>query len=130
MDGPVVRAAVKALETADGEAVLPYVHEEGESEVRRASAEVTQARWLGPATQTVADRYFFETVVRVHREGERAPYTGLDDGPVIPVAELALTTGSADELLTLLTDTVHAEVRKRFNAPMALQVTDSDVAER
>jgi Family of unknown function (DUF6448) len=48
-------------------------------------------------------------VVRVHRAGERAPYTGLksaglDHGPVIPVAELALTTGSADELLTLLPD--------------------------
>jgi hypothetical protein len=126
MDGPVVRAAVKALETGDVEALLPYVHEEGEAEVRHVFTEVTQARRLGPAAQAVADRYLFETVVRVHRAGERAPYTGLkpaglDHGPVIPVAELALTTGSVDELLIFLADTVHTEVRKRFNAAMALK---------
>ena len=39
----------------------------------------------------LADRYFFETLVRIHRAGEGAPYTGLkpagrDLGPAVPAA--------------------------------------------
>jgi hypothetical protein len=54
-----------------------------------------KARHEGPASREVADRHFFETVVRLHRAGEGAPYTGLkpaglDVGPVIPVAEHGL----------------------------------------
>ena len=68
----------------------------------------------------VADLYFFETVVRVHRAGEGAPFTGLkpaglDVGPIIPVAEKAIETESSDELEQLLVNIVRTEVRKRFD---------------
>ena len=57
--------------------------------------------------------------MRLHRAGEGAPYTGLkpaglDVGPVIPVAEKAIKTGSPDALIRLLTDTLKHEVRHRF----------------
>lgn len=79
-----------------------------------------QARNDGAVTREVADLYFLETIVRIHRAGEGAPYTGLKPaglghGPVIPVAEKAIETGSPDELIALLTDTVRAEVKKRFD---------------
>ena len=68
-------------------------------------------RKLGPQAQAFADRYFFETLVRVHRAGENAPYTGLkpagrDLGPAIPAADKALETGSDEALVQLLTDEV------------------------
>jgi hypothetical protein len=56
---------------------LPYVHAEGEEEVREAFARVFPLRTTGPDVAAVADRWFFETVVRVHRAGEHAAYTGL-----------------------------------------------------
>lgn len=126
MDGPVVRAARKALESEDVTVVLPYVSIEGEEELRRAFDQVIPVRKSGALAREVADRYFFETAVRVHRAGEGAPYTGLkppglDVGPVIPVAEKALETGFADELLCLLTDTVRTEVQKRFERAMDLR---------
>ncbi|MEV7061727.1 DUF6448 family protein [Streptomyces collinus] len=92
LDGPVVTAARKALEGRDVDQILPYVPEEGEPEVREAFGLTAKARTFGREAQEVADRWFFETVVRVHRSGEGAPFTGLkpaglDVGPVIPVAE-------------------------------------------
>jgi hypothetical protein len=59
-------------------------------------------------------------VVRVHRRGENAPYTGLkpaglDVGPVIPEAERAIEMGDPDELVRLLSDFVHDEVKRRMD---------------
>ena len=101
LDGPVVTAARRALEADDVDLVLPYVPEEGEEEVRGMFARVRLARAGGGPARDVADHLFFETVVRLHRAGEGAPYTGLkpsglDVGPVIPLAEEAVGTGSAD----------------------------------
>lgn len=125
LDGPVVGAAIRALEAEDVDLVLPYVKADGEDEVRAAFDRTTTAR-REPAAREVADRYFFETVVRIHRRGEGAPYTGLkpaglDVGPVIPVAEQAISTGSADELIALLTDTLHHQVKGRLDHVMALE---------
>ena len=123
MDGPVVTAAINALETKNVDAILPYVHKEGEQEVRQAFDKVLPLHHDGAAGREVADRYFFETVVRVHRAGEGATFTGLkpaglDVGPVIPAAERAIATGSPDELLQLLESIVRVETRKRFDRAM------------
>lgn len=119
MDGPVVIAARQALEKEDVNLILPYVKESASADVRSAFKKALQARKLGPAAREVADLYFYETVVRLHRAGEGAPYTGLKPaglgfGPVIPVAEKAIETGSPDALIRLLTDALQHEVQNRF----------------
>lgn len=126
LDGPVVAAAKQALQMQDVAIVLPFVHQEGEDEVRRVFDEVVEVRRAGGAAAEVADRLFFETVVRVHRAGEGAPFTGLkpaglDHGPVIPVAERAIETGSPDELTRLLEDRLHHEVKERLDHVVTLQ---------
>lgn len=126
MDGPVVTAARQALEAGRAEIVLPYVPKDGEAEVREAFDAVIGVRGQGPDVREVADLHFFETVVRVHRAGEGAPFTGLkpaglDHGPVIPVAERAIEIGSPDELVDLLTERVEEELRRRFQRVMALK---------
>ena len=94
---------------------------------------VIAVRDQAPAVREIADRHFFETVVRVHRAGEGAPYNGLkpaglDHGPVIPIAERAIDTGSPDELARLLTQRVEDEVRTRFEHVMELKArADGDV---
>jgi hypothetical protein len=122
----VVAAARRALEAGDATIVLPYVPKQAEGEVREAFDRVVSVRAQGNATREVADRYFFETVVRTHRAGEGAPYTGLkpaglDHGPVIPVAERALETGSPEELVELLSRRVEDQVRARFAHAMELK---------
>lgn len=120
MDGPVVKAARRALQAKDANIILAYVPKEGEKEVLEAFEKVIQAREGGAAAREVADLYFFETAVRVHRAGEGAPYTGLkpaglDEGPVIPVAEKAIETNSPAALIDLLCGFVREEVTRRFH---------------
>lgn len=66
-----------------------------------------------------------KAVARVHRAGEGAAYTGLKPagtpvGPVIPLAERAVETGSANELTTFLTELLGEEVTRRLDQVRAL----------
>lgn len=126
IDGPVVKAARKALEEGNVDIVLGYAPAEAEKEIIEAFEATNAIRGKGAEVAEVADRYFFETVVRLHRAGEGAPYTGLkpaglDVGPVIPIAEKAIETGSPDELVAFLTEAVRAEALHRFKEMTELQ---------
>jgi hypothetical protein len=125
MDGPVVTAARRALAEGDLAIVLPYVPAEAEPEVATAFEQVLPICGSGGSVGELADRWFFETVVRLHRAGEGAPYTGLKaaghgEGPVIAVAERAIRTGSADELIRVLTEVVADQIKTRLDRVMAL----------
>lgn len=126
LDGPVVKAAVRALDQGDVTLVLPYAPEAAEEEIRSAFESVSEARHAGGEARRVADRYFFETVVRLHRAGEGKPFTGLkpaglDHGPVIPLAERAIETGDSSELTRLLTETVAAEIEAKLDSVLRLK---------
>lgn len=125
LDGPVVTAAKKALEAGDVKIILPFVPKEGEAEINQVYDKVIKVR-KDPAAREIADLYFFETVVRIHRMGEGAPYeglkpAGLDEGPVIPVAEKAIQTGSSDELVKILSKMIEEEVTHRLHHVMHLK---------
>ena len=124
MDGPVVKAAQKALETGNVNLALIWVQAKDEAEIRQAFEKTMAIRKISPAAKDLADRYFFETLVRIHRAGEGEPYDGLkpagrDLGPAIPAADKALESGSQEAVLRLLTDAVGAGVRTRFAEALA-----------
>ncbi len=123
MDGPVVKAAQEALETGNINLVLIWVQEKDEAQIKEAFNNTIAVRKLSPEAKELADMYFFETLVRVHRAGEGAPYTGLkpaglDLGPAIPAADEALKTGSPDKLVKLLTDATENGTREEFSKVM------------
>ena len=107
LDGPVVKAAQKALATNNVNLILIWVQKENEPELRAVFQQTVAVRRLNTESRAVADRYLFETLVRLHRAGEGAPYTGLkpagrDLGPAIPAADRAVETGRTDALERLL----------------------------
>lgn len=119
LDGPVVKAAQQALETRNPSLVLIWVKADDEPEVRAAFDQTLLVRVLSPQAKELADRYFFETVVRVHRAGEGAPYTGLkpagrDLGPAIPAADRALDEGRLSPVMTLLSKRMEDGLRRHF----------------
>jgi hypothetical protein len=126
MDGPVVTAARAALDAGNVNLILPYVPKAGEQEVVRAFKLVLPLHKQPNGARQVADLHFFETVVRVHRAGEGASFTGLKPaglnvGPVIPIAEKAIESESPDELIEILTQTLRTEVKKRFERMLELK---------
>lgn len=134
MDGPVVLLGKKALAEKNVNLVLPWVLPQDEDTIRHAFDHAQAVRELGPQARSLADMHFLETLVRVHRAGEGAPYAGikpagLDLGPAVPAADRALQTGSVEPLVKLLTEAVSAGVRSRFEAARAQQAYEpNDVA--
>lgn len=112
LDGPVIQDARKALETKDVTPVLKWVREKDEKAVRSAFQQALKTK------QPATERKFFETLVKVHRAGEGAPFTGLKPAgsvePAVAAADKALADNSADELVKLITDDIAAGIRKRF----------------
>ena len=119
MSGPVVTSAREALQKGDVTPTLKWVRPEHEAEVRVAFAQTLEVRKAGGVARDMADRYFFETLVRIHREGEGEPYTGLkpsssDPGGGIAAADRALDKGSVDDLVRSMTAQVSTAIRDRY----------------
>jgi len=115
----VVADARAALENGDVTRVLKWVRPEREEEIRAAFRKTVAVRGMGEQARDLADAYFFEALVRVHRAGEGAAYTGLKPAgsarePAVVAADRALKTGSVDELARLVTDAADSGIRARF----------------
>ena len=76
MDGPVVADARRAIEQSNVNFVLKWVKPEQEAELSEAFRANMNVKDLSPEAKRLAEKYFFETVVRLHRLGEGMPYTG------------------------------------------------------
>ena len=119
MDGPVVKAAQRALATRNANLVLIWVQEKDEAEIMQRFRQTLAVRRLNRQARNLADNYFFETLVRLHRAGEGEPYTGLkpagtDLGPIIPLADEALQNGSTEALLNMFAASEQADLEKRL----------------
>lgn len=119
MVGPVVKASQKALETGNINYVLIWVQEKDEKDIKEMFDKVNKVRSLGKEAKDLADLYFFENVVRIHRMGEGEPYTGLkpvgykpEEG--IEAADVAIETNTIDKLLSGLNEEYHAKIKDYF----------------
>lgn len=134
LDGPVVKAAEKALATNNVNLVLVWVQKNKDAELKRAFQQTMAVRKLSPESKLLADRSFFETLVRLHREGEGAPYTGLkpagrDLGPAIPAADHAMESGNPAAVEALLIKNVRTGLHDAFARVQAKRNYDvNDVA--
>jgi len=125
LDGPVVAAARKALASGDVTPLLKWVAADDEQMIRTTFQKTLEVRKLGTQARDLADMYFFETLVRIHRTGEGAPYTGLNPGtnvdPAVALADKALESGSVDKLTDTLGQAMGKGVRDRFQRALETQ---------
>jgi uncharacterized protein DUF6448 len=134
MDGPVVKAGMKALESGALAPALTWIDEAGEAELRAAFADARDVRRGSPKARALADRWFIETLVRLHRAGEGEPYTGIKPAgtpisPAVAAADSAVESGALEPLLALLTTAMKRGVEERFERARAGRVyAPADVA--
>ena len=115
--GPIIPEAKAALAKGDVTPILKWVKTDDEAEIKAAFRKAVAVRAKGPEAQELADQYFLETLVRLHRAGEGAPYTGIKDTPVEPIvamADKALADGSADEIIKKMSGHMAAGIKKKF----------------
>lgn len=118
MSGPVIPEAIAALEKGNITPVLKWIKPEYESEVKKAFELAVQVRDKSPEAKELADKYFLETLIRIHRAGEGAPYTGIKETPpdkIIILTDQALASGSADELIGKIQTHLAEAIKKKFN---------------
>lgn len=133
-DGPVVADAKVALEKGDVTPVLKWVKPAAEAEIKAAFARALAARGKGAEVRTLADEYFFENLVRIHRAGEGAPYTGILPAgtpiePAIALADQSLDSGNVDKLVKAIAHHVEEGIRERFaRAAAAKKQANTSVA--
>ena len=118
LDGPVITTASAALEAGDVTPILKWVQAGQEAEIKEAFDRTLGVRKLGPEAKGLAYNYFFETLVRLHRAGEGAIYTGLKPAgevePPIAAADEAIETGSVENLIGDIQNEVEAGIKERF----------------
>lgn len=119
-NGPVVEAARQALAKGDVDLVLPYVKADAEAELTAAFDHARAVRKLGPEASELADTFFFETAVRLHRMGEGADYTGLKQdvefGPALESAEAALVSGEVEGVYAVLDEAMRESIDAKYAA--------------
>jgi len=80
---------------------------------------VNKVRTLSPEAKELADIYFFETVVRVHRMGEGVDYTGLKPAGYQPeegieAADIAIAENSLESIYAHLDEEQNPKIKDYF----------------
>ncbi|MGA4506468.1 DUF6448 family protein [Propionibacteriaceae bacterium G1746] len=134
MDGPAVKDGRAALEDGNLNIALKWVHADGTEELTRIFDQARAARALGEAARVVADQWFLENFVRIHRAGEGAPYTGIQPSgtaidPRVAAADEAIEVGNLAPLQALVPAELHDELAERFAEVLARKDFDVDDVE-
>jgi len=122
LDGPVVAAARKALDTNNVNLVLVWVQKKDDADIRKQFEKTVAVRKAGGQAKDLADMYFFETLVRIHRAGEGAGYTGLKPAgkiePPIAAADKSLETGKLEPVAKLVSQRMEQGLHRHFEEVM------------
>ena len=122
MSGPVALAARESLRTGNFQSINIWVSKKQQQELRDIFEQCTAVRKLGAQARKLADRYFIETAVRLHREAEGMPYIGLKPAQPLPTdiaaAEKALEAGDIKIITDLLSKEIKAQTQKWFTKAM------------
>lgn len=116
LDGPVVSAARKAIQTNNPNLILIWVKKVDEEAMGKVFERVMTARKSAttPESKEKIESELFETLVKIHREGEGARYEGLQPAgsvePDIALADKAVETGNLDEILARIESPKNKEV--------------------
>lgn len=124
MDGPVVQAGQKALAAADLDLALIWIQPADEPALRAAFDRARKVRDLGSDARELADRYFLETLVRLHRASEGEPYTGIKPAgetvaPAVAAADAAIASGSPRAVNAMIVDGARAGIKLRLDRVLA-----------
>jgi len=130
MDGPTAIDGKKALETNNLNYALKWTSSEFDEELKGIFELSVKVRTLSPEAQTVADRYFLENLVRIHRAGEGAPFTGLKPSGVpidekVLAADKSIEIGNLSPLEGMVPKEEMHELEERFEK--VLELKDFDV---
>lgn len=133
-DGPALIDAEKALATNNVNLILKWIDADMEGEVVPLFHKTYSLMNGDKEIYEIVKKHFFETFIRLHREMEGAPFTGLKPAGttahITVMSDKALDTGNFASLLKALNNHINSQLQEKFNKTEALyKVRDNSVEE-
>lgn len=134
MNGPLVKDAKKAIEQNNVNIALKWIPAVDETEIKDAFNLMMKVRDLSPEAKTLSERYFYETLVRIHRAGEGVAFTGIkpEGTPIderVMAADKSIETNDLSPLKSLVAEKDLPELTDRFDKVMTLKNFDANNVE-
>jgi hypothetical protein len=129
-DGPTIKDAAKALETNNVNLVLKWITPEQEEVIIPLFNKTYSLKTGDKEVYEIVEKHFFETLVRLHRETEGAPFTGLKPAgttkKIIQLSDQALESKSVDDFLVKLNTHIGKVIREKYEKVVALDRVKND----
>lgn len=133
-DGPVIKDAYKALETNNVNLVLKWISKEQEKEIISLFNKTYKLRSGDKEIYQIVEKHFFETLVRLHRETEGAPHTGLKPAGttkmIVVLSDKAIETKNVDDLANKLNAHIDKVVREKYKLVASLHKVKDESPEK
>lgn len=134
-DGPVIKDAFKAFQQNNVSLVLKWVNPEHEQEIKSLFDKTLKIKKTADKEiSKIVETHFLETLVRLHREGEGEPYTGLKPAgsvtPVIQMADASIANNTADVLVSKLKAHIENDIREKYQLVQELSKTKDESVEK
>lgn len=118
-DGPVIKDAVKAIETNNVNLVFKWITQEQEAEIKNLFDKTYSLKKGDKEIYSIVEKHFLETLVRLHRETEGAPYTGLKPAgttkQIIVLSDNAIENKDIDDLLGKLNNHIGTVIKEKYH---------------
>ena len=133
-DGPVIQDALKALDQRDVSYVMKWIEKDQEAEITTLFNKTVALKNADTEIYSIVEKHFLETLVRLHRETEGAPFTGLKPAgsttPIIQMADKSIENKDVSSLLTNLNKHIQKVVNEKYEKVNALsKVKDNSTTE-
>lgn len=132
-DGPLIRDALKALNDNNVSLVLKWISPSQEEEITSLFNTTYNLKDGNKEVYAIVEKHFLETLVRLHRQTEGAPFDGLKAAgttkPITVMSDEAINSGDGEELITALTNHISKVVREKYNAVAVLEKTKNNSPE-
>lgn len=129
-DGPTIKDAMKALETNNVNLVLKWINAEQEKEIIPLFNKTYALKSGDREVYAIVEKYFLETLVRLHRETEGAPFTGLKAAgtteKIVQLSDQAIADKDIDSLLGRLNNHIGNAIRTKYDKVAALDKVKND----
>lgn len=126
MEGPLVLDAKKAINQNNVNIILKWVPEANETEIKDAFNQMMKVRVISADAKDLAEKYFFDTLVRIHRAGEGVAFTGVKPAgtPIdekVKAADKSIEAGNLSPLKGKISKNDMPGLTERFEKVMSLK---------
>lgn len=133
-DGPVIKDALKALDQNNVQLVLKWIEPQQESEIISLFDKTYHLKNGDKQVYSIVEKHFLETLVRLHRETEGEPYTGLKPAgsmtPLVAMADNSIASHNVEEVVNTVTNHLEQVLRERYAKVEELSKTKDNSVEQ